>query len=139
MPRLVFPIAVLALPLLELYLLLRVGQALGALPTMLLLGVSAFAGVLVMRHYGMASMARVRGALARGQSPAEPILDAFLALIAGGLLALPGFGSDAIALCLLIRPLRRRLARRLWAPANAPADERIIEGEFRSRDQDRLP
>ncbi|HEY0675420.1 MAG TPA: FxsA family protein [Immundisolibacter sp.] len=138
--RLVF-ITALGLPLLELFLLLRVAQAVGALATLMMLLASVVAGMVVMRHHGRASLVRLRAALLGGQSPAGPMLDALLAQLAGGLLILPGFGSDAGAICLLIRPLRRWLARRLAGPAGATGatDARIIEGEFERRDQDRLP
>lgn len=134
-------VAALGLPLLELYLVLRVAQAAGALATLMMLLGGAVAGVMVMRHYGRASLARLRAALVGGQSPAGPMLDALLAQLAGGLLILPGFCSDALAICLLIRPLRRWLARRLAGPAGAQAasEVRIIEGEFERRDHERLP
>lgn len=138
MPRFVFLAVFVGLPIGELYLLLLAAAKIGALTTLLLLILGAFAGMAVMRHHGMASLPRLRSALAVGQSPARPILEAMLAQIAGVLLILPGFVSDAVGVCLLIAPLRRWLAARLAGPAGtvSSAQTHIIEGEFRSRDDD---
>ncbi len=126
------------LPMGEIYLTLRVGADIGAVSTLLLLILGAFVGMTVMRHYGLASLPRLRSALAGGQSPARPMLEAMLAQVAGMLLILPGFISDAVAVCLLLAPLRRWLAARMAGPDGAvsSADVHIIEGEFRSRDED---
>ena len=112
------------------------GGAIGALTTLLLLILGAVAGTAVMRYHGIASLARLRSALAGGQSPARPMLEALLAQLAGVLLVVPGFITDAVGVCLLITPLRRWLATRLAGPpgAGSGAQVHIIEGEFRRRD-----
>jgi UPF0716 protein FxsA len=123
------------LPIAELYGLLVVGARIGALPTLLLLMLAAAAGVGVMRHHGARGLWQIREALGSGQSPAQPVLETLLAQVAGVLLILPGFIGDAVALVLLLPPLRRGLARRLAGSAtNQPPDTRVIEGEFRRRD-----
>jgi UPF0716 protein FxsA len=136
MPRLVFFAVFVGLPMGELYLLLRVAAGIGALSTLLLMVLGGCAGVAVLRHHGMAGLPRLRSALAGGQSPARPMLEALLTQIAGVLLILPGFISDAMGVCLLIAPVRRWLAARLAGPAGTVSGARvhIIEGEFRSRD-----
>ncbi len=136
MPRFVLAVLFVGLPLGEIYLLLRVGGRIGALATLLLLMLGAYAGTVVMRHHGMASLHRLRAALAGGDTPDRPLLEALLAQIAGGLLILPGFISDAVGLCLLITPLRRWLAGKMAGSANvgASAQAHVIEGEYRRRD-----
>ena len=136
MRRFAFFAIFVGLPLAELYLVLVAAARVGALPTLLLLILGAVAGTVVMRYHGIASVVRLRSALAGGQSPAGPMLEGLLAQIAGVLLVVPGFITDAVGVCLLIAPLRRRLASRLTGRrgANAGAQARIIEGEFRSRD-----
>lgn len=138
MRRFVFFAMFVGLPLAELYLVLLAAARFGALTTLLLLILGAFAGTTVMRHHGIASLARLRSALAGGQSPAGPMLEGLLAQIAGLLLVVPGFITDAVGLRLLIAPLRRWLATRMAGPPGtvAGAQVRIIEGEFRSRDDD---
>ena len=135
MPRFVLSVLFVGLPLGEIYLLRRVGGRIGALTTLLLLILGVGVGIAVMRHHGMASLQRLRSALAGGDTPARPLLEALLAQIAGGLLILPGFISDAVGLCLLIGPVRRWLAACIVARSRpaASAQVQIIEGEFRRR------
>jgi UPF0716 protein FxsA len=130
------PALVVVLPLAELYSLLAVGARIGAARTFLLLLLAAGAGVAVMRHYGTLGLPRLHRALASGQPPAQPMLELLLAQLAGVLLIVPGFIGDAVALCLLVPPLRRRLAARLAGPpADGHVEVHVIEGEFRRRDE----
>lgn len=125
-----------ALPLTEIYTLLVVGARIGALRTIALLVLAGMAGVAVMRHFGARGLLQLRVALGRGQSPAQPMLEIALAQLAGLLLIVPGFIGDAVALGLLVAPLRRWLARRLSPPITVEShtEVHIIEGEFRRRD-----
>lgn len=127
-----------ALPLAELYTLLAVAARIGALRTVALLVLAGMCGVAVMRHYGARGLLQLRDALGRGQSPAQPMLEIALAQIAGLLLIVPGFIGDAVAIGLLLPPLRRWLARRLSPPITAESrtEVHVIEGEFRRRDGD---
>lgn len=131
--------ALVGLPLLELYLLLRVGGRIGVLATLLLLIAAAIAGTTLVRRAGLAGVHRVRAALAGGELPARPLLEATLMLIAGGLLVLPGFLSDILGLCLLLPALRRSLVehfsgRRL---ARTVGRGRVIQGEYRRDERER--
>ncbi|MGE0811391.1 MAG: FxsA family protein [Immundisolibacter sp.] len=124
------------LPLAELYTLLVVGAHIGALRTIALLILAGMGGAAVMRHFGARGLLQLRDALGRGQSPAQPMVEIALAQLAGLLLILPGFIGDAIALGLLLPPLRHWLARRLSPPmvAESRTEVHVIEGEFRRRD-----
>ncbi len=128
-------------PLSELYLLLRVGGALGAAPTLGLVLLTAALGSWLVRREGLATVQRLRAQLAAGQPPAEPMLEAACLLIAGALLLTPGFLTDAVGFSLLVPPLRRSLIRRYLPPqydgeppAPPGAGGRTIEGEFTRRD-----
>lgn len=124
------------LPLAELYTLLAVAARIGALRTVALLVLGGVAGVAVMRHVGVRGVLQLRNALSRGQSSAQPMVEILLMQLAGLLLIVPGFIGDAVALGLLLPPLRRWLARRLSPPMTVEAhtEVHVIEGEFRRRD-----
>jgi UPF0716 protein FxsA len=141
MPRLL-PLLLIGLPLVEIALLVEAGRLLGgALPVLLLLLAAALAGALLIRRQSLASLTAVRAALARNEAPGEALLDAACGFAAGLLLILPGFLSDLAALALLIRPVRRALARRLVGPElrrwraggrrSAPGTGPVIAGEYR--------
>jgi UPF0716 protein FxsA len=132
-----FLLLLVGVPLLELYLLIQVGSEIGALPTIALSVLTAILGTWLVRMQGFAVLLRVRVMLERGETPALEVLDGAVLLIAGLMLLLPGFLTDALGFLLLIPPLRRLLIRRfvrvLPAREGPQPDRRprVIEGEFR--------
>jgi UPF0716 protein FxsA len=93
-------------PLLELFVAIRVGDAIGVLPTLLLLAAGWPVGVWVLRSQGRLAWRRLRAAIAEGRPPGREVLDGALIVLGGGLLIVPGFVSDVIALALLLAPTR---------------------------------
>jgi len=124
-------------PLLELFLLIQVGSEIGALPTIGLSILTAILGSLLVRLQGFSVLSRVRSMLDRGEPPALEVLDGALVLIAGVMLLLPGFLTDALGFLLLVPPLRRLLILRfvriipVHAQPQGEPGHRVIEGEFR--------
>ncbi len=104
-----FVLIFLATPVVELYFLIKVGGVLGAGPTIALVLLTAAAGVFLVRAQGLSAVMRVQKLLAAGQSPALEMLEGMLLFIAGAMLLVPGFFTDAIGFALLTPPLRRRL------------------------------
>lgn len=133
----------LLVPLLEIYLLIKVGGIIGALPTVFMVVFTAVLGALLLRVQGFATLARVRSTLEQGGIPAMEMMEGAVLLVAGALLLTPGFFTDAIGFLCLIPSLRRALIRRLLrnvvmtgfggssGPERGP---RTIEGEFRRED-----
>jgi UPF0716 protein FxsA len=106
-------LALLALPFLELAAFIAVAQAIGFLPALALLLATSLVGALVLRHAGGNHIARVRLALSEGGVTAlQADGDGALTLLAGILLLIPGFITDAIGILLLLGPLRRMLGAR---------------------------
>lgn len=99
------------LPLVELSLLLRIGEWLGAGPTIGLVIVTGVAGAWLARREGLRTWERVRTDVAAGRLPAEELVHALLVLIAGIVLVTPGVLTDAAGLLLLLRPARDIVAR----------------------------
>ncbi len=103
-------------PVVEIYLIIRVGSLIGALPTVLLLLAISSAGAWLVRTQGFALMRRIQAELARGRLPAAELLDGALVLVGGVLLLTPGFFTDLFGLVLLI-PASRALIKQfvgLW-------------------------
>jgi len=100
-------LAVLLLPVMELAAFIAVAARIGFLPALTLIAAGSFAGVLILRHAGGKHIARVRVALGEGSFTAlQADNSGSLILLAGILLAIPGFITDALGLLLLIPPLR---------------------------------
>lgn len=105
----------IVVPIAELYVLIQVGEAIGALPTIALLIADSILGSWLMRAQGRAAWRRFRAALAAGRVPGREALDGALVILGGALLLTPGFLSDVLGLVLLVPPLRalvRRVAMR---------------------------
>ena len=102
----------IAVPLVEIYVIIQVGQAIGPWWTILLLVVDSILGSWLIRHEGARAWRALRAALDSGRMPARELADGALILIGGTLMLAPGFVTDAVGI-LLILPLTRPVARRL--------------------------
>jgi|SRR5690606_34186501 len=105
----------LLLPITELWLLLTVGEAIGAWTTLGLVLLTAIIGVNVLRHQGFATMRRAQQRMDAGELPGLELVEGFLLAIGGAMLLTPGFITDSIGFTLLLPPSRRALARWLLA------------------------
>ena len=97
-------------PILEFYLLVRVGTEIGALNVVLWCIASALLGAWVLKDHGLGVLRRMQLELAQGTRPQDSMLSAVLVFLAGALLILPGLITDAIGLALLLPPVRQALA-----------------------------
>lgn len=111
-PFVLLVVLLIAVPILEVWLLIQVGHWIGVWPTVAVLVVEALLGAALMRHQGRRTWRALSEALGRGTVPSGELADAALVLCGGLLLMLPGFATDVLGLILLL-PFTRPLARRL--------------------------
>ena len=104
-------------PLAEVYLLIEIGGQIGALQTIALVVLTAVLGAMLVRAQGFSTYLRVQRQLARGESPAQMMLEGLALFVAGALLLTPGFLTDALGFALLTPPLRRRIIAEVLARA----------------------
>jgi UPF0716 protein FxsA len=103
-------LALLALPIMELAVFIAVAETIGFLWALTLVAATSLVGAMVLRHAGGNHIARVRVAMGEGGFTALQADSAgSLTLLAGILLLIPGFITDALGLLLLLAPLRRAL------------------------------
>ena len=98
-----------ALPIVEIALFVVVGGAIGVLWTLGLVILAAFTGLTIIRVQGMQALGRLRDTAGAVRDPLGPIANAALVVVAGILLVLPGFLTDAIGVMLLVPPVRHAL------------------------------
>lgn len=103
-PRLV--LIFLLVPILDLFLLLKVGGLLGFWPTVALVILIAVSGAALARHQGLRTLVRIQNELSQGRMPTAELGDGALILLAAALLVTPGFMTDVFALVLLFPPTR---------------------------------
>jgi UPF0716 protein FxsA len=118
----------LVVPVVELYVILQVGQALGALPTVGLLVAVSVLGAWLVRREGLGVWRRVQALLARGELPTTELLDGFLVLLAGALMLTPGFLTDAAGLVLLVPPGRAAVRAALVRHYRGRVTTRVVAG-----------
>lgn len=102
-----------AVPLLEMLLLIEVGSAIGTLPTIGLVILTAIVGVWLLRLQGLATINRVQEKLQQGIVPDTELLEGVMLIIGGALLLTPGFATDVAGFVCLLPGLRRPLAARI--------------------------
>ncbi len=102
----------IAVPLVEIYVIIQVGQAIGPWWTILLLVLDSIFGTWLIRHEGSRAWRALTEALDSGRMPAKELADGALILIGGTLMLAPGFVTDGFGI-LMILPVTRPLFRRL--------------------------
>ena len=108
-----FPLIVfffLAVPIIEIYLLIQVGQVIGAGWTILLVVLTAVIGVWLLKIQGLSTLTRAQRRLQENELPAREILEGMALVVAGAFLLTPGFFTDTIGFLLLFPPTRIWLA-----------------------------
>jgi len=111
-------------PLLELFILVQVGQWLGLWPTLALVVVTGACGAALARLEGLRTLWRIRAELNQGHLPAEALFDGFAVLFGGMLLLTPGILTDMLGLAFLLPPTRFVLLRRI----RASLERRLMSG-----------
>lgn len=99
-------LGLIALPIIEIAIFIKVGQAIGLMPTLALIVGAALLGGLVLRAQGISVLTQLRSNVSAGHMPARTIADTMMIGLAALFLVLPGFLSDVVALLLLIPAVR---------------------------------
>lgn len=107
---LLFITFVVVAPLVELYVIVQVGQSFGLLPTLALLIAISAIGTSLIKSEGIKVYRDFVSAIRRGEEPTEQIVHGVCLLVAGVLMLAPGFISDVVSLTLLVPPIRRLIA-----------------------------
>lgn len=142
----------LTIPMVEIYLLIKVGGVIGAPLTIFLVVFTAVLGAWLLRIQGFSTLRRIQQTLNQGGLPAVELVEGAVLLVCGALLLTPGFFTDTIGFVFLVPPLRRAVItwamRRLIAPqqagfshnqdershAHRPHQSHTIEGEYTRED-----
>ncbi len=147
----------IVVPIVEITVLIQVGQMIGALWTIALVVSAAFIGINMLRAQGMATLNRANWRMQSGQLPAQEMVEGIFLAIGGALLLTPGFITDAFGFMCLLPFTRRWMANALKGRfvmmgarhfSQGPfardgngfhSDSTTIEGEFEAHTDDRDP
>lgn len=111
--RALLVIVFIVVPLVELAIIIQVGELIGTASTILALLAVSVAGAWLVRREGTRAWSRFRTALGSGRVPADEVVEGALVLFGGALLLTPGFATDAVGLSLMVPPVRSFVASTL--------------------------
>lgn len=106
-----------AATLLEIFVFIEVGSAIGAWSTIVLIVLGAMVGLSLVRIQGFHTLMEMQRKASLGEPPAKEMLGGIILALSGVLLVLPGFVSDIIGLLLLLPPVRQAIAARILLKA----------------------
>jgi UPF0716 protein FxsA len=127
-------------PIAELYVILKVSDSIGWLPTLAILVADSLLGTMLMRSQGRAVWQRFQATVQAGRTPHREVIDGALVIFGGAFLITPGFLTDIIGILLLLPPtrsvIRRLLIRRGGRLLGFTAGTRRGAGPSRAADWD---
>ena len=124
--------AIILVPIIEIYLLIKIGSQIGALTTITLIFVTAILGVFYARYEGINTLRSGLTQLVKNESPIYEIISGAAITVAAMLLIIPGFATDIIGF-LLIFPLTRNLILKILSSkikVKKNKNEEFIDGEY---------
>ena len=134
-----FFLLILSIPLIEIYLFIKVGSYIGALNTIMLIITTAIIGVIYARYEGFNTLKSGMSELIKNKIPLYEIISGAALAFAAILLILPGFATDIIGLLLIFPPTRKVLFRNVnnkYQKQNNSKED-FINGEFEDIDDDK--
>ena len=100
-------ILIISIPIIEIYLFIKIGSQIGALPTISLIFMTAFIGVIYARYEGFNTLKSGMSQLIKNELPIYEIISGAALAFAALLLILPGFATDVLGLLIIFPPTRK--------------------------------
>ena len=130
-------LAIIGIPIIEIYLFIKVGSEIGAFNTILLIFITAFFGIVYARYEGFNTLKSGMSQIVKNEMPVYEIISGGALAFAALLLILPGFATDLIGLLIIFPPTRRLFFKKVsikQRPINKKRD--FINGEFEDIDDE---
>ena len=129
---------IILIPILEIYLFIKIGSQIGAFTTISLIFFTAIIGVYYARYEGLNTLKSGVSQLYKNQMPLFELMSGAALTVAAILLIFPGFATDLLGF-LIIFPLTRKIIFRLFAQnkkSEVHVKDDLIEGEYEDKDND---
>ncbi len=131
-------LAIILVPIIEIYLFIKIGSEIGALITIILIFVTAFLGIIYARYEGLNTLKSGFVQMIKNEMPVYEIISGAAITFAAVLLIIPGFATDIVGF-LLILPFTRKLILKLISSrfqVKKKMNEKFIDGEYEDIDKD---
>ncbi|MFL0810615.1 MAG: FxsA family protein [Agarilytica sp.] len=133
----------IAMPILEMVILIKVGGLIGVFPTIALVLVTAMLGLALLKRQGLSTLLRAQQKLDEGQLPITELIGGIFLAVGGALLLTPGFVTDVIGFCCLIPGIRHLILGKLivlmkphvmysghYQSQQGPSGGRVFDAEY---------
>ena len=129
---------IISIPLIEIYLFIKIGSQIGAFNTISLILITAFIGIMYARYEGFNTFKSGMSQLVKHELPIYEIISGAALTFAALLLILPGFATDLIGLLIIFPPTRKLFLKKVSAKysKNNQKKQNFINGEFEDIDED---
>ena len=131
-------LSIILIPIIEIYLFIKIGSQIGAFKTITLIFVTAFIGIIYARYEGLNTLKSGFGQLVKNELPAYEIISGASIALGALLLIIPGFATDLFGFLLIIPLTRKLLFKKIDKNFNSkqPKKKDFIEGEFEDVEDD---
>ncbi len=133
------------MPIVEMVILIKVGGMIGALPTIVMVLLTAMVGLALLKRQGMSTIMHAQQKMDSGELPVNEIVEGVFLAVGGALLLTPGFVTDSIGFCCLLPGLRHLIIRQFitvlkphivtYRESHQSHENHVIDGEFRREDK----
>ena len=129
---------IISIPLIEIYLFIKIGSQIGAFNTVSLILITAFVGVIYARYEGFHTLKSGMSQIIKNEMPIYEIISGAALAFAAFLLILPGFATDILGLLIIFPPTRKLLLKKVSIKysQNKKKKQDFINGEFEDIEED---
>ena len=128
---------IIGIPILEIYLFIKIGSQIGAFNTVFLIFLTAFLGIIYARYEGFNALKSGMSQLVRNQLPVYEIISGAALTFAALLLILPGFATDLLGLLIIFPPTRKLIFKRVSTTQKSNDKKHdFINGEYEDIEED---
>ena len=131
-------LAIILVPIIEIYLFIKIGSQIGAFNTISLIFITAIIGIIYARYEGLNTLRSGFSQIVKNELPAYEIISGAAIAFAALLLIIPGFATDVLGFLLIFPLTRKLLLKNLSKKFDKKTNEKkpFIEGEFEDIDDD---
>jgi len=129
---------IISIPIVEIYLFIKIGSQIGALTTISLIFLTAFVGILYARYEGFNTLKSGMSQIIKNELPVYEIISGAALAFAALLLILPGFATDLLGLLIIFPPTRKILFKNVSKNYSKKVKEKqnFIDGDFEDIEED---
>ena len=128
---------IILVPIIEIYLFIKIGSQIGAFSTISLIFITAFLGIIYARYEGFNTLKSGVSQIVKNEMPIYEIISGAALAFAAFLLILPGFATDILGLLIIFPPTRKLLLKKVSTKYSGNKKKQdFIEGEFEDIDED---